>query len=69
MVAVLAIGQGAEMMSLDWRFALLSVVFLTDAMVFAQLCREELRDRQARRHVRRDGAFGLAEAVPSRNRS
>ena len=68
MVAVLAIGQGAEMMLLDWRFALLSVVFLTDVIVFAQLCREELRDRQARRRVRPDDAFSLAGVVPSQTR-
>jgi hypothetical protein len=68
MVAVLAIGQGAGMMSLDWRFAMLSVVFLTDVIVFAQLCREELRDRRARRRVRRGDAFSLAGVVPSRSR-
>jgi hypothetical protein len=68
MVAVLAIGQGAGMMSLDWRFAMLSVVFLTDVIAFAQLCREELRDRQARRPVADDGAFSLAEIAPSRTR-
>jgi len=69
MVAAVAIGQGAEMISLDWRFALLSIVFLTDVIVFAQLCREELRDRQARRRVRRGDAFGLAGVVPSQTRS
>jgi membrane-anchored protein YejM (alkaline phosphatase superfamily) len=67
MVAAVAIEQGAEMMSLDWRFASLSVVFLTDVIVFAQLCREELRDRRARRRVRRDDAFGLAGVVPFPN--
>jgi hypothetical protein len=65
-VAVLAIGRGAEMMSLDWRFAMLSIVFLTDVIVFAQLCREELRDRQARR-VRREDTFSLPGIVPSRS--
>jgi hypothetical protein len=68
-VAVLAIGQGAGMMSLDWRFAMLSVVFLTDMIVFARLCREELRDWQARRLVGDDGAFSLAEIAPVRTRS
>ncbi|HUC68170.1 MAG TPA: hypothetical protein VMA53_22335 [Stellaceae bacterium] len=56
------------MMSLDWRFAMLSVVFLTDAIVFAQLCREELRDRRARRRIGRDDAFSLAGIAPSRSR-
>jgi hypothetical protein len=69
-VAVLAIVQGAGIMSpdLDWRFALLSVVFLTDAIVFARLCREELRDWQAQRSARRGGTFSLAEVMPSRTR-
>lgn len=67
MVAVLAIGRGAEMMSLDWRFAMLSVVFLTDVIVFAQLCREELRHRRARRRVRRGDTFSLPGIVPSRS--
>jgi hypothetical protein len=35
-----------------WRVALLSVVFLTDIVVFIGLCREEIRDWRARRSVR-----------------
>ncbi|HUJ99723.1 MAG TPA: hypothetical protein VLV85_15840 [Stellaceae bacterium] len=34
-----------------WRVALLSVVFLTDLIVFIGLCREELRDWRRRRNV------------------
>jgi hypothetical protein len=34
---------------LEWRVALLSVVFLTDLVVFMRLCREELRDWRAHR--------------------
>ncbi len=57
-------------MSLDlhWRLAMLSVVFLIDAIVFARLCREELRDWQTRRSARQGGAFGPAEVMPSRSR-
>jgi hypothetical protein len=56
-------------MSLDlhWRLAMLSAVFLTDAIVFARLCREELRDWQTQRSARRGGAFGPAEVMPSRS--
>ena len=35
-----------------WRVALLSVVFLTDLVVFIGLCREELRDWRHRRSAR-----------------
>ncbi len=35
-----------------WRVALLSVVFLTDIIVFIGLCREEIRDWRGRRSVR-----------------
>jgi hypothetical protein len=71
MVAQPAIGQGAETMSLnlDWRLASLSVVFLTDAIVFARLCREELRDWQAQRGASPGGAFGLPGVMPSQTRS
>ena len=34
---------------LEWRIALLSVVFLTDLVVFMRLCRDELRDWRAHR--------------------
>jgi hypothetical protein len=35
-----------------WRVALLSVVFLTDIIVFIGLCREEIRDWRGRRSAR-----------------
>jgi hypothetical protein len=43
--------QGAGIVSEDmvWRVVLLSVVFLTDLVVFIGLCREELRDWRGRR--------------------
>ena len=46
--------QGAGIVSEDmvWRVALLSVVFLTDIIVFIGLCREEIRDWRGRRSVR-----------------
>jgi hypothetical protein len=45
--------QGAGIVSEDmvWRVALLSVVFLTDLIVFIGLCREELRDWRRRRNA------------------
>jgi hypothetical protein len=46
---------------LEWRVALLSVVFLTDVMVFMRLCRDELRDWRAHRGDR-GRAFVLAVA-------
>ena len=46
--------QGAGIVSEDmvWRVALLSVVFLTDIIVFIGLCRDEIRDWRGRRSVR-----------------
>lgn len=41
-----------------WRIALLSAVFLADAVVFIRLCREELRDQRLR-----PGARGTQPAV------
>jgi hypothetical protein len=46
--------QGAGIVSEDmvWRVALLSVVFLTDIIVFIGLCREEIGDWRGRRSAR-----------------
>ena len=53
-----------------WRVALLSVVFVTDLVVFIALCREELRDWHAGSgKARAGGAAGNglpAMAAPSR---
>jgi hypothetical protein len=49
---------------LEWRVALLSVVFLTDVVVFMRLCREEFRDWRAQRSARpRSSAFALARVA------
>jgi hypothetical protein len=49
---------------LEWRVAFLSVVFLTDVVVFIRLCREELRDWRAQRSARpSSSAFALARVA------
>jgi hypothetical protein len=48
---------------LEWRIALLSVVFLTDILVFMRLCRDELRDWRAHRGDT-GRAFVLTRVVP-----
>jgi hypothetical protein len=61
--------QGVWTMSseLEWRVAFLSVVFLTDVVVFIRLCREELGDWRAQRSARPSSSgFALAR-VPSGN--
>jgi hypothetical protein len=45
---------------------LLSVVFLTDLLVFKDLCRDELRDQRARRGAGRIGGAG-GEAMAARS--
>ncbi|HZB91623.1 MAG TPA: hypothetical protein VE397_09290 [Stellaceae bacterium] len=54
---------------LVWRVALLTVVFVTDIVVFVGLCREELRDwragRNAARTARASGRRLAAIAVHS----
>jgi hypothetical protein len=49
--SVLEQGEGIVAEDMVWRVALLSVVFLTDLIVFIGLCREELRDWRSRRNA------------------
>jgi len=59
-----SLGQGERPMSsdLERRIALLSLVFLTDLIVFVGLCRQEFRDWRAQRSATRD-AFTFAQAA------
>lgn len=50
-------------MDLEWRIVLLSVVFLTDLVVFMRLCRAELRDWRDQPGARGRG-FVLAWVAP-----
>jgi hypothetical protein len=47
-----------------WRVALLSVVFVTDLIVFIGLCREELRDWRGRHGARLSGR-GAGKQLPA----
>jgi hypothetical protein len=48
---------------LEWRVALLSIVFLIDLVVFAGLCRQELRDWRVQRSTAKGMTFAFARAV------